>query len=114
MKNSVAAVGVVLALCAVRAQAADLPAPEIPMIAQAPAAAAYDWTGFYIGGNVGYGWGTIDPKGGKNFDVNGVLGGGQIGANWQFSQFVLGLETDIAGRASRAPSAAAAAGSGAT
>jgi outer membrane immunogenic protein len=41
------------------AQAADLPAyPARAPIYAAPAAfaAVYDWTGFYIGGNVGGGW----------------------------------------------------------
>lgn len=76
------------------ASAADLPpAPEVPMIAAAPA--VYDWTGFYAGVHLGYGWG--DFKGNGGHDVDGILGGGQVGANWQFDNFVLGFETDISG-----------------
>jgi outer membrane immunogenic protein len=82
------------------------------------AAPVYDWSGFYIGGNVGYGVGRdrssetavsgegfpiLDPGttlygGSKLFDVSaqGVIGGGQIGYNWQASPAVVfGIETDI-------------------
>ena len=40
-------------------QAADLPAKAYapaPVVAQ-----VYNWTGFYVGVNGGYGWGTQDP-----------------------------------------------------
>ena len=54
----------VLALCSVSALAADL-SPR--MYAKAPVAIdpGYDWSGFYIGGNVGYSWGraTTDATG---------------------------------------------------
>ena len=74
--------------------AADLPvkAPYMAPIAY------YNWTGFYIGGNVGGAWetGTIsDSFFGTSFSGSrsGFIGGGQIGYNWQFSpQFVLGVE----------------------
>jgi outer membrane immunogenic protein len=74
--------------------AADLPvkAPYMAPIA------LYNWTGFYIGGNVGGAWetGTIsDSFFGTSFSGSrsGFIGGGQIGYNWQFSpQFVLGVE----------------------
>jgi outer membrane immunogenic protein len=81
-------------------RAADLPAPEVPMVAAAPAA-AYDWTGFYVGLNVGYAWGEFD--GGSNRqgfggrDIDGIIGGAQVGGNWQWDKFVAGLETDIQG-----------------
>jgi outer membrane immunogenic protein len=85
----------------VAVRAADLPAPEVPMIAAAPIAAAYDWTGFYIGANVGYGWGKLDRNGGGagrlNGDIDGIVGGAQVGGNWQWDKFVAGLETDIQG-----------------
>src|SRR5262249_29629202 len=50
---------------------------------------AYNWTGFYIGANVGGGWasGTLtDNFSGVDFvDTNsGVIGGGQIGYNCKF------------------------------
>ncbi len=58
----------------------------------------YNWTGFYIGANVGGAWErtTITDK---LFDVtfndtrSGFIAGGQIGYNWQISPvFVLGVE----------------------
>ena len=90
------------------AQAADL-----PVKAPAPIAPVYNWTGFYIGGNVGYGW--HDPTvsftpndafpglGGftgagppVSFNISGALGGFQLGYNWQFAPtWVAGLETDF-------------------
>ncbi|ADP72495.1 porin [Rhodomicrobium vannielii ATCC 17100] len=52
------------------------------------------WTGFYAGLNVGYGWND-------DADADGIIGGGQIGYNWQgafgTSPLVLGVETDIQG-----------------
>jgi outer membrane immunogenic protein len=63
--------------------------------------AAYDWSGFYIGGNGGWGqtrncWDFLDVTG---FAVasgcrerSGGLIGGQIGYRWQASQWVFGVE----------------------
>jgi len=84
------------------AQAADLPV-KAP-VAPAPVYAPYSWTGFYIGGNVGYSWAKhhidITSTGGTtlssgNPDPQGAIGGGQIGYNWQTGNWVLGLEADI-------------------
>lgn len=71
--------------------------------------AVYDWTGFYVGGHVGYG--SIDLKGvfdkgdGTDFhdtgsgrfdlDDDGFLGGAQIGYNVQIDRLVLGIEGDF-------------------
>jgi outer membrane immunogenic protein len=76
------------------ASAADMPA-RMPTKAPVPYVALYNWTGFYVGGNFGYGWGRISDDSGSASNLNGVLGGGQIGYNWQFNNVVLGLETDI-------------------
>src|SRR6478735_6155694 len=61
MKRILIAVGMAAAT-SVGAQAADLGAR--PYTKATPAVAAvYDWTGFYVGGNVGYGWGeNTDPS----------------------------------------------------
>jgi outer membrane immunogenic protein len=78
------------------ASAADLAARPYPMVAP-----IYDWSGFYIGGNGGWGnahncW-DVTPFGGVLFNdgcVNrsgGVIGG-QVGYRWQANQFVFGLE----------------------
>ncbi len=84
--------GACLAVLSAPALAADL-----PVKAHAPVVAPlYNWTGFYIGGNAGWGWARLsDSVGGTN--LNGFVGGGQIGYNWQVSNFVLGLETDFQG-----------------
>ncbi len=52
----------------------------------------YSWIGPYIGGNLGYSWGTTTNSG---TSPNGVAGGIQGGYNWQFGQFVLGAEADL-------------------
>jgi outer membrane immunogenic protein len=78
------------------ASAADLarrppPAP----VTKAPAYVPFTWTGFYVGVNGGYGFGRSKWSGlPSSFDVNGGLVGGQVGYNWQFGQFVYGLEGD--------------------
>ena len=82
-----------------KAMAADISRP----IYKAPPAGAlpvtYDWTGFYIGGHVGYGWAHNDWRDafglGISNDTNGFLGGGQAGFNYQIGQFVLGAEGDF-------------------
>jgi outer membrane immunogenic protein len=80
------------------AQATDLTIPATP-------AAPYNWSGFYIGGAAGYGWGQsnylhkdqddwFDFKGGTyRNDVSGLLGGIVGGVNLQLSNaIVLGVE----------------------
>ena len=88
------------------AQAADLPPAAAPVKASTVPVEVVNWTGFYIGGNVGYGWGransdfTSSNTGATNNnrqDIRGVLGGGQIGYNWQSSAFLYGLEADFQG-----------------
>jgi outer membrane immunogenic protein len=85
------------------AMAADMrPAPvytKAPMMAP-----AFSWSGFYIGGNIGGAWAhgdVTDRLFGLNFsngNNNGVfIGGGQVGFNYQFSNFVLGAEVDFDG-----------------
>jgi opacity protein-like surface antigen len=95
-------------LAATGAYAADLaarPYTKAPVIVEP----GYNWTGFYAGLNGGYSWGranttiapfaTIFPTAAFapfRQDVNGGLGGGQIGYNWQIDRkWVLGLEGDI-------------------
>jgi len=86
------------------AAAADLPvrpapAPTAP-VAYAPAA-IYNWTGFYVGGQIGAGFGNSswsDPFTGANNTFNsgaGFLGGAQVGGNVQFNMVVLGVEGDL-------------------
>jgi outer membrane immunogenic protein len=90
------------------AQAADLPFKAAPR-AVAPAPAAYDWSGIYVGAHVGGGWATndqSDPGLGiigtvlgvppvQTTDSSGVLGGLQAGWNYQIGRLVLGTEVDF-------------------
>ena len=84
---------VVAALIATPAAAADLYYGKAPAFAAAPFN-GYNWNGAYVGVNLGYQWGKMTNWGGG--EANGVMGGGQIGYNWQFGQYVFGLEADIA------------------
>jgi outer membrane immunogenic protein len=90
-----------IAALATGAQAADLGAPRAP-VAAAVYAPAFSWTGFYLGGHVGYGWAQArytdfaTPANNSSVNANGVFGGLQAGYNWQMNQFVFGLEADIA------------------
>lgn len=89
------------------ALAADLPV-KAPIYKAQPGV-AYNWAGFYVGGDVGYGWQndqdteTIAATGAASpfspADANkpkGVLAGGYAGYNWQFApNWVAGLEADL-------------------
>ena len=100
-------------------------AADLPVYTKAPVVAVvYDWTGFYIGTNLGYSWGRGSTDGivtgtqnvsvarGPSLvssvntvlaalpltgraDVNGFIGGGQLGYNWQRERWLFGLEGDI-------------------
>src|SRR5450631_1245374 len=84
------------------ALAADLPYRQAPPPIEAPIVPLFSWTGLYLGGQIGYGWGTdtltVYPFGfGTNFTPNGVVGGAHVGYNYQINQFVAGLEGDVEG-----------------
>jgi outer membrane immunogenic protein len=85
------------------ATAADLGRPY--MKAPAPVVAIYDWTGFYIGANGGWGtshncWtntaiaglATVPPVNEGCHDASGGTVGGQLGYRWQAQNWVFGLE----------------------
>jgi outer membrane immunogenic protein len=110
--NKIALAVSLLAIGTTSAFAADLaprPYTKAPVIADP----VYNWTGFYIGGNVGYSWGrssstvafvdagAIVSSTNSKFDMDGVIGGGQIGYNWQVQNWVWGLEADIQGSGQR-------------
>jgi len=70
------------------ANAADMPIKPY----YAPPPAVFNWTGFYVGGNVGYGLSSTDFV----LEPAGIVGGVQLGYNWQMSRnWVFGLEGDI-------------------
>ncbi len=103
------------------ANAAEIPIKAAPP--QAPVVAApYSWTGFYIGANLGGSWGRATNNDNLAFtsdrgvllggiasptsDLSGVIGGGQLGYNWQFGPTVIGIETDIQASGQRGSSSA--------
>jgi outer membrane immunogenic protein len=70
----------------------------------------FSWGGLYAGVHIGYGWGNADTRvtpmpSATTFinlapqtqspDPEGVLGGAQVGFNWQRGPLVLGVETDF-------------------
>lgn len=106
MKTKFAAAAILLASTSL-SFAADL-AVKAPYAAPA---AVWSWTGFYLGGHVGAGWGTtestltaLNPGGAipGGFPIaqnsrSGFLGGGQIGYNYQSGWAVFGVQLDAAG-----------------
>lgn len=92
---SVAALGLIAAGAA---SAADLPSRKGPVAAPVYMPPAFTWTGFYVGANAGYGWGNVNANGFANVgDLDGFVGGGQVGYNYQMGQFVVGAEADFQG-----------------
>jgi len=119
---------ILLALIGTPAFAADMLVKAPP-----PPAPVYSWTGWYIGGNIGYSWGdartdiagsattvtlpfffggfpgnTVAFADSNTTHLNGIIGGGQIGYNRQLSpRWVLGFEADIQGSGERGSNALA-------
>ena len=92
------------------------------MLGAVPAAGqpvAQMWTGFYVGGNIGYGWGDVGANpsipgfvipgafgnfppvpgfaASGGFEPRGAFGGGQVGWNFQTGNWVFGVEADLQG-----------------
>jgi outer membrane immunogenic protein len=145
-KSLIAAAGLLVASMTT-AMAADMRMPvKAPPVVDPP----FSWTGFYLGGNVGYSWGrarndqtdttttttttrlfrgTTPPANeiigpsifnevtgtfplvatntattgtSSRHDITGVIGGAQVGYNWQVDRFwVVGVEADIQGSGER-------------
>ena len=105
--GSVLAAGSVVCVCSTNA--ADLPpAPRLPAVAPVIyAPPVYNWTGIYVGGNLGAGFANSswsDPfTGGNNtFSKDGFIGGGQIGGNLQYSWLLSASKKNSIGPDSRA------------
>jgi outer membrane immunogenic protein len=111
--KQVVATGLALIALSAAARSADMPFGDLPMVAP-----AYGWTGCYIGGNMGMAWkqgnntsvsvvdggsgaGTAASAGAipTSFNSGGasLIGGGQLGCNYQMSKWVFGVETDLSG-----------------
>jgi opacity protein-like surface antigen len=90
----------------------ELPvAAKMPIYKATPAAIPYNWTGIYVGGVLGAdaGWSREDfgdvykssfflPGGGVGDAgprVEGLLGGAEVGYNYQIGKWLLGVEADL-------------------
>jgi outer membrane immunogenic protein len=129
MKKHLIASGALIALIAGGpAMAADI-GVGAPPPAYAP---VNDWSGFYVGGHAGYGWGhdpftssvggqqggippflafNVPPVTLGGIDPKGFVGGGHFGYNQQWGSWVGGLEVDISGTAMKGSTANSSAGS---
>jgi outer membrane immunogenic protein len=92
-----------IALIGTPALAADIAVPGPAYYPKSlPPPAIYDWTGIYVGFHVGGGMltDTASQNGAAAFNLAssgslrpaGVLGGAQIGANYEFAPWVVGVE----------------------
>ena len=86
------------ALIASTAGAADLPSYEA--YGTPPAPQGVNWSGFYIGSQLGWAWGNGDADFDNgapslNYDPNGFVIGGHAGYNYQWGSLVGGVEGDI-------------------
>lgn len=97
ISNFLAAAALLLSPIAASAADFSVKAPPVP-----PMQAVYDWTGFYLGINGGYGWGSQDPLAvltnqfdRSSFNMTGGVFGGTVGAQMQKGHVVLGVEGDI-------------------
>lgn len=100
-----------IALSALGFSAVSASAADMALKAPPPVAPVFDWNGFYVGANGGYGWNDRGTASGitysspvtgfaatsSDFRPNGGFGGAQFGYNWQRDVFLLGAEADIQG-----------------
>lgn len=118
MKKLISIAAFMTAALSAPAMAADM---GRPVYKAAPATAVYNWTSFYAGANIGYGW-SDDSSGlapaspgtgggnsilaamqagviptGLHSNSKGVVGGLQAGYNFQVDRFVYGVEADFSG-----------------
>ena len=86
------------------ALAADLPLRRPP---PPPLVAAWSWTGIYVGVHIGGGWFVKEQTltapapltliNESNYSGSGILGGGQVGINYQMGPWVIGAEAQFSG-----------------
>ena len=105
MRRIIGILGVVVGLGG-SALAADLPPsppPRAPAVYVPAVLPVYNWGGFYVGINGGWGWGNAKytasqvngfPGATGSIHDNGGIVGGTLGANWQAGAFVFGVEGD--------------------
>ncbi len=86
------AIALIAASLPLAAQAADMNyGARAPYTVNQPLN-AFSWAGPYLGGNLGYAWGSVENNLTK---PSGFVGGVQGGYNWQSGPWVFGAEADI-------------------
>jgi outer membrane immunogenic protein len=102
--NRLATGAVAVALIGTPALAADMALPAPSYYPKPLPPAIYDWTGIYVGFHVGGGMLTdsvsqngaspnsFNLAGSGNLRPAGVIGGGQVGANYELAPWVVGVE----------------------
>ena len=117
MKKALVGIVAFVALIGTPAFAANMALKVPPQ----PVTPSFSWTGFYVGGNVGYGWGqssntfnafatgggsticqssssafgALCVNGSETNNLNGAIGGLQAGYNFQSGKFLAGIEADF-------------------
>jgi outer membrane immunogenic protein len=90
MANAIALATAVISICgtANAIEKKTKPVPVDPL---------HQWTGFYVGGNIGYGIAGLTDNGPLAVTTNmtGVVGGVQAGYNYQYQHLVVGVEADV-------------------
>jgi outer membrane immunogenic protein len=115
MKRLLLAATAVIGFAAISAASAAN-AADLALKAPPPLPVVDEWTGWYAGLNLGGSWGrssTYYTGAGVGFvpftssqHMDGVLGGAQIGYNWQFNRsWVVGVEADFQGTGQRGSAA---------
>ena len=100
MKKILLAGTALLTLVSASAMAADMRPARAPVYTKAPMMApAYNWTGCYVGGNVGglwakKDWTSVAGLAESSVNINSWLAGGQIGCNYQVTAWVFGIQAD--------------------
>ncbi len=98
MRFALAGLGLIALGATAPANAADIRLP-VKGVAPAYVHTYYNWTGFYIGGHVGYGWAdftdTLVPGVAATASPAGMIYGGQLGFNYQLGSWVFGIEGEF-------------------
>jgi outer membrane immunogenic protein len=84
--------GVAFGALTTSVMAADMaPYYKAPLVAQ-----GFNWSGFYLGADVGGAWSSVDANGfGASSSASGAIGGVYGGYNWQLApQWLIGIEGD--------------------
>jgi len=92
MKRFMVGAAALAALGSMTAQAADLNYERRAPYTVSQPLNGYSWAGPYLGGTLGYEWGTVANNPSK---PSGLAGGLTVGYNWQNGAWVFGLEADI-------------------